>query len=272
MQSAGKLKEKEGRELTTVTMLGAHGGRGENRATTSLQVTDSIVIDAGNILYPLGDKAKKIDHIFLTHCHLDHLIDIPFLIDAFFAERTTPLHIYGLASTLQSVKRHILNWEVWPDFNEIELLNRSEKSVLLHEIEFDKVYERDGIRLKPIKTNHTVESCGYVVEKEGKKIFFTSDTYKCDEVWKTVNEDPGIKTMITEVSFPSQMAKLAHDSKHLTPKLLEEELQKLKREDIQLYVSHLKPDFLDQIHREFRDSPVLQKVTILEDGSVIPLA
>ena len=29
----------------------------------------------------LGKKARKIDHIFLSHCHLDHIIDIPFLIE-----------------------------------------------------------------------------------------------------------------------------------------------------------------------------------------------
>ena len=60
---------------------------------TSIQLNDRIIIDAGNIM-SLGEEAKNIDFIFLTHSHLDHICDIPFLIDNFFTLRKTPIFVF----------------------------------------------------------------------------------------------------------------------------------------------------------------------------------
>jgi len=215
--------------MPKIRALGIYGGRGKNKSTTSFLLNPRVVIDAGNILNALGDDARKIDHIFLSHCHLDHIIDIPFLIDAFFAYRKEPLHIYALPETTASLKKHILNWEIWPDFNDIDLLERREKAIQFHTIAFGETYDVDGVTLKPIPTNHTVPSCGYVITKKEKKALITCDTYLCDRLWEEINGDLDINTLVIEVSFPSRMAKLAELSKHLTPKLLKSELKNIKR-------------------------------------------
>jgi len=41
-------------------------------------------LDAGNILEGLGNGIRNINHVFITHAHLDHINDIGFLIDATF--------------------------------------------------------------------------------------------------------------------------------------------------------------------------------------------
>ena len=257
--------------MSEICVLGAYGGRGKNQATTCVQLNDHIVIDAGNILNPLGQDAKKIDYIFLTHCHLDHIVDIPFLIDAFFEKRTAPLHIYALQATLDMLKKHILNWDVCPDFNEIELINSDHKSILLHAVEFGQTYTIDEISLKPIKTNHTIPSCGYTVTKEGKKILMTADTYICDEIWDEINNDHDIKSLIIECSFPSNLSSLAEASKHLTPLLLSFELEKLKRDDVKIYINHMKPDFVEVMKNEFTELGLDKRINLLEDGHIITL-
>ena len=257
--------------MDSITVLGTYGGRGKNKSTTSFHISESIIIDAGNVIHPLGQEAKKIDYIFLTHCHLDHIIDIPFLIDAFFSTRVTPLHIYALPETIAALKKYILNWDIWPDFNEIELLNNQNKSLLLHAIEIGKEYHVEGVIIKPFPTNHTVASCGYVVTKNGKKAMITADTYVCDAVWEELNRDNGIKTLVIEVSFPSRFDKLAQVSKHLTPKLLAQELTKLRRNDVTIYINHMKPDFVPVIAREIEEYGLGKRVQLLDDGYVITL-
>lgn len=256
--------------MADITILGAYGGRGKNKNTSSILLSQNVVLDAGNIIGALGEEAGKIDHIFLSHCHLDHIIDIPFLIDAFFAHRTKPLTIYALPETLASLKKHILNWEIWPDFNDIELLNRRGKSILFKEVVFGEEYAVDGIVLKPVPTNHTVPSCGYVVQKEGRKVLITQDTYLCGRIWEEINQDLDINTLIIEVSFPSTHAKLAELSRHMTPLFLAEELKNIKRESpLQIYINHLKPDFAEAIIAEL--NALKLPVTVLDDGDVIAL-
>jgi len=59
--------------MSIIKILGAYGNRGKNSQTTCIQISKHTVIDAGNIIHALGDKARYIDNIFLTHSHLDHI-------------------------------------------------------------------------------------------------------------------------------------------------------------------------------------------------------
>ena len=252
--------------MATIQILGAYGGRDKDKATTSLLVSDSVAIDAGNLLNPLGRKAREIDTIFLTHCHMDHLIDLPFLIDAFFSERTRPLDVYGLPHTLEMVRKHIFNNDIWPDFNEINLINGMDRSIRLRPIHPGQTYDIDGVKLTPFETVHTVPSVGYVIEKEGSKLMFTSDTYKCPNVWSILNADEQIKALIIEVSFPSKMAQLAEVSKHLTPALLDEELEMLQRTGVDIYINHFKPDFIAPLKQELATGKHTRGAVLLDDG------
>ena len=70
-----------------VKVLGSGGTKTQERGTTSFFVSRNITIDGGNIIASLGEDALRIDHIFLTHTHLDHIADIPYLLDGFFEKR-----------------------------------------------------------------------------------------------------------------------------------------------------------------------------------------
>jgi len=256
----------------TVKMLGAFGSKGENNEMTSLQVSNSIVIDAGNILNSLKEKALGINHILLTHTHLDHIVDIPFLIDTFYDQRTEPLIIYGLEETIQNLEKHLFNWHIWPDFSSINLKNSSKKAVIFKKINIGEEILIDGCLIKPIKTEHTNSSCGYVINKGEHAIFFTSDTYKCQNIWDEINSNKKIKSLIIEVSFPSSFEQLAKDSKHLTPKLLHEELKNLKRNDLSIYINHLKSSYIEIIQKELYDLDIFKNHGhILDDGAIIDI-
>ena len=65
-----------------IKILGCSGGIGAELRTTSMLVDQDILIDAGTGVGNLSmDELLKIDHIFLTHSHLDHIAFLPFLLD-----------------------------------------------------------------------------------------------------------------------------------------------------------------------------------------------
>ena len=255
---------------SSIKILGAYGGKATNMQLTSLQLSKEVVLDAGNILEGLGNGIKNVNHVFITHSHLDHINDIGFLIDATFETRKTPLKIYARKKTLEDIHKYILNWDIWPDFTAINLIGTQTPSVELIEIKLDEVVEVDGCKIKAIANNHTPSSNGFVIEKGNSAILFSSDTYCCDSIWEEVNENKKITAVIIDVSFPSRMAQLAFDSKHLTPALLVEELKKLKRDDISIYVNHIKPAYKVELLKEIIKSDVLlNKGTLLEAQDVV---
>ncbi|MDD5052572.1 MAG: MBL fold metallo-hydrolase [Sulfuricurvum sp.] len=253
-----------------IEFLGTGGTRTPTQGTTCVRVSEHCVIDAGNLINSFGDDVFTIEHIFLTHSHLDHIIDIPFLADLFVTQQKISLKIYGLKATLDDLRQFIFNQRVWPNFEEITLLGHTDKTIELIALEPEIPYSVDGITLTPFKTNHTEGSCGYIIEKNDVGILFTADTYKCDRIWELLDARTNIHTLVIEVSFPSNFAQLAHDSKHLTPALLLEELKKCHRDDISLNVIHLKALFYTTILRELNELQLLRNNgRILVDGDRI---
>lgn len=253
-----------------IEFLGTGGTRTPNQGTTCLRVSNHCVIDAGNLINAFGEDVFTIEHIFLTHSHLDHIIDIPFLADLFVTQKSISLKIYALKETLDDLRQFIFNRRVWPNFEEINLIGHPDKTIQLIEIELDRKYTVDGVSLTAFKTNHTDGSCGYLIEKNNAGILFTADTYKCPRIWELLDQNPHIHSLVTEVSFPSSFDKLAADSKHLTPALLKSELQQCQRNDFAIYAMHLKILFAPTIIHELNTMELLKNGgRVLYDSDII---
>ena len=252
-----------------IKILGAQGNRAEKSNTTCIQVSKNTLIDAGNIIQGLGEDAQYINNIFLSHSHLDHIIDSAFLIDNFFAKREKPLKIYALPETLKSLKKHLFNWEVWPDFSTINLPETKTPSIEFIPIEFYKEYKiEDGISLTPIPSVHTVPTCGYIIKSNEGSILFSGDTFKNPELWNLINTNKEIKALLIDVSFPNNQSQVAIDSKHLTANFLKEDMRCLQRDDLSIYINHLKPFYKQDIVKELLEIGI-NKDAILDDGEVI---
>ncbi len=234
-----------------IRILGSGGSVGKNEYTTCIQVTKHTLIDAGNIMHALGEDAKDINSVFLSHSHLDHVIDIAYLIDNTLSFRKEPLKIYALKETIDTIKENIFNWNIWPDFSKINLPHTDIASISFIPIEFGKSYKvENDILLTPFPSNHTVPCSGYIIESNKGSIFFSADTYTNPKLWEMLNKNKNIKSLLIDVSFPSRMKKIAKESKHLTPSLLKKELKQLKRDNLNIYINHLKPIFKDEIVHE----------------------
>ena len=79
-QHRGESAAPAAAQAVKVRVLGCSGGIGGTLRTTSFLVDDDILLDAGTGVGDLSLEAlAKIDHIFVTHSHLDHVTSIPFL-------------------------------------------------------------------------------------------------------------------------------------------------------------------------------------------------
>lgn len=219
--------------------LGCSGGIGGNLRTTSFLLDRDVLIDAGTGVNELSlTEVSMIDHVFITHSHLDHIACLPFMVDSTWAMRDRPLAIYAIEETLDILKKHIFNWEIWPDFSEIP--NTRQPSIRYQPIGLGETVVLGGRKITAIPANHAVPAVGFHLDSGKASLVYSGDTTSNDEVWKVVNRIENLRYLIIETAFSDSEKELAVLSKHLCPSLLAEELKKFQRE-AEIFITHLKP-------------------------------
>ena len=256
--------------MNYIKVLGASGSKAKNHNTTSFQIFKDIIIDAGNVLNALGNETKDINHIFLTHSHADHIADLPFIIETFFEERSSPLTIYALEETIDVLQKHSFNNKIWPDFTKIKLLKNDNFSLILKPIKINETINIHNYFIKAIHAEHIAGSCGYIVTKKNQSFIISGDTYINPILWEEINNNKTIKSLIIECSFPDKLENLATLTKHLTPSLIAKQLQNLKRKDISIFFYHLKPTYKKELLNDIKKHKLLNyQGKILKEGDVI---
>jgi len=220
-------------------VLGCSGGEAGGERLTGLLVNGTVAIDAGSLTQGLTVQEQVgIRHIFLTHSHLDHICSLPFYTKNVFGHTESPVAIRALPETLDVLRRHLFNDELWPDFSVIP--SPDNPIICYSEIVPEQVYEVEGLRITPVAVNHLVPCVGYRVEDDHSAFIFTSDTAETERIYEVANGTPNLKLFITEVSFPNRQRGLAAASRHLTAELLSGELKKLQA-GVPVAIYHLTP-------------------------------
>lgn len=247
-------------------VLGCSGGIGGNFRTTSLLLDHDVLIDAGTGLGDLSlAEMSVIDHVFITHSHLDHIACLPLLVDSVGFMRDRPIVIHATAETLEILQRHVFNWEIWPDFAEIP--NLTQPIMRYEEIRLGETVDIGGRKLTPLPVNHVVPAVGFRIDSGKASLAFSGDTTTCDALWEAVNRIPNLRYLIVETAFCDAERELAVLSKHLCPSMLAEELKKLKLAP-EIYITHLKPGEVELTMREIAERVQGPKPRILQNGQV----
>ncbi len=251
-------------------ILGCSGGigstSGKTLRTTSMLVDDDILIDAGTGVGDLSIEALiAVNHIFLTHSHLDHIASIPFLLDTVMGMRPHPVTVHATKETVQILKDHIFNWKIWPDFNAIP--DKDTPFLQYSEVKLGVTVDIGGRKITPLPANHVVPAIGYRLDSGKHSLVFTGDTTTCDALWDRVNEIENLKYLIIETAFSNGEIELAKVSKHLCPSLLVDELGKLTR-PAEVYITHLKPGEGEVIMLEIEQSALQFKPAALQNLQV----
>lgn len=246
-----------------IKILGCSGGIGGELRTTSMLIDHDILIDAGTGVGDLKlDELLSIDHIFITHSHLDHIAFIPLLLDSVIGIRVTPITVHASAQTITTLRTHIFNWKVWPDFNAIP--DATQPFLLYNEISLGETITIQGRNITALPANHVVYAMGYQINHGGDSLVFTGDTTTCDALWLAINKIHQLKYLIIETAFSNSEIELAKLSKHLCPSLLTLELAKLKAfQDVEIYITHLKPGEGECIMQEIADEHLNMSIQAL---------
>jgi ribonuclease BN (tRNA processing enzyme) len=247
-------------------ILGCSGGIGGNIRTTSLLLDHDVLIDAGT---GVGDLSLAemcvIDHVFVTHSHLDHIACLPLLVDSVGFMRDKPLTIHATEETLTILKEHVFNWEIWPDFSQIPSLHQP---ILRYEsIALGETVDMGGRKITPLPANHVVPAVGYRIDSGKTSLAFSGDTTTCDALWEVVNSIGNLEYLIVETAFSNAEKELAVVSKHLCPSLLADELGKLKLSP-KIYITHLKPGEVELTMQEIGECVQKHVPKMLQNGQV----
>ena len=256
-----------------IKVLGASGSYSHTTEATSFLIEKNIVIDAGNIIQSMGNTCCDLEHIFITHTHYDHIVDLPFVLESYFKCRTKPLKIYALEQNLLILKKHLFNWSIWPNFLEIMNQNDTDSpSLQLIPIQYNEMIKIGNIEITPIWANHTIDTCGFQIKKDDQSFVLSGDTYLNENLIDLLNEDHTITSLLIDVSFSSEEEELAFTSKHLTPKLLKQMLSSLRRDDLTLYTYHQKPLYIKKIDQELTEMDLFKNGgKRLETGDILDL-
>ncbi|TRZ54764.1 MAG: 3',5'-cyclic-nucleotide phosphodiesterase [Rhodocyclaceae bacterium] len=253
-----------------VRILGCSGGiGGRHLRTTSLLVDNDILIDAGTGVGDLSiAELSQIDHVFVTHSHLDHIACIPFMVDTVGDMRGTPLTVHAQQATIEILRNHIFNWSVWPDFTEIPSTERPH--LAFETIRVGEPMKFGGRAITALPANHTVPAVGYHLDSGDASLVFTGDTTICPELWREINQIINLRTLIIETAFSNREKKLAIMSKHLCPSMLAEELTHLQR-SAELFITHLKPGQIELTMQEIEECVGEFKPRMLQNNHVFEL-
>ena len=247
-------------------ILGCSGGIGGELRTTSMLLDHDTLIDAGTGVGDLSiNELAQIDHVFVTHSHMDHVAMIPFIVDTVGWMRDRPLTIHATKETLAILREHLFNWKLWPDFSQIP---SAKKPVMRYEaVSLGDTVALDGRRITPLPANHVVPAVGYHLDSGKASLVFTGDTTTNDALWPVVNQIANLKYLIIESALSDREREMARLSKHLCPSLLAAELAKLKLAP-EIYITHLKPRESELIMQQIAVTVKERRLRMLQNNHV----
>ena len=234
-------------------VLGAYGASDAEHNLTGYLIDDWLAVDAGTLTSKLSfAQQARVQAVFITHPHADHIRDLPHLIHNRFSQPTNPLTILATRDVMDLLIRDLFNGVVWPDFSRIISPIIGKPAVQYRALTPGKKIVLSGIGLTPVLVDHQIPAAGVILEINGQSIVFTGDTGPTQEIWKRTNKTDNVVAVVTEASFPNDQQALADETAHLSPQTFGEELKKITV-DAPVYASHRKIPFERDIESQIRN-------------------
>jgi 3',5'-cyclic-nucleotide phosphodiesterase len=211
---------------------------------------ERLAIDAGSLTSGLDLPLQcALEAVLISHAHLDHIRDLATIADNRAQQGCKPLLVAGTRATLGVLKKHFFNGLLWPDFTQIP--TKDEPTIRYQVLVPEQRVTIAGYGVRAIAVTHTIDTCAFVVDKDGASIAYSGDTGPTERLWEVLDEVPDLRALLMEVSFPDEEQRVATVSGHHTPQTLAADLKKLadpRRVPTLLY--HIKPAFQSQVEKQ----------------------
>ncbi|MGD1119773.1 MAG: MBL fold metallo-hydrolase [Dehalococcoidales bacterium] len=252
-----------------IRFLGAHSTTSARTGCTSILIDDILAVDAGALAGSLSfEEQARLQAVLLTHQHYDHLRDIPTLgMNLFLLKQT--LTLYMPQPVYELLTAHLLNDVLYPDY----FKRPPEKPIFkLVIIEAGKSENIAGYEVLPVPVKHAVPTVGCrITAADGKQVFITSDTGPgLAECWQQVSP----QILVIELTSPDKDKEASIQHGHLTPSLLQKELEsfrEIKGYLPQVVVMHLNPLDENEIKAEISgvEKALKIKIRFAREGMII---
>jgi ribonuclease BN (tRNA processing enzyme) len=255
-------------------VLGCSGAIAAGCKTTAFLLDDDVLIDAGTGVGDMAlDALARIDHILISHSHLDHVLSIGLLADSVMrlrdVRRRGPIQVHALPETLAALRSHIFNGVIWPDFTK---LPSAELPVLeLVPFAVGNVLQLGSKRIEVLSALHTVPAVGFGVDAGAAGWWvYTGDTGPNPALWQRLR---GMKVahLVIETAFSDEERDLARISRHLCPSVLGQELAHLSG-SVNVHITHIKPGEMESVMAEIGRLGTPHRIHALAAGQVIRLS
>lgn len=250
-------------------ILGADGSKQMGSNLCSVLLGQAVLLDAGSASILSREQQLSVEMVLLTHAHLDHVLELGFVLDATVSLRDEPLVVAGSEACLEIVRKHYMNDLIWPDFSHIRT---SSGPVLVYRPLPDREWLGlpGGFQAWMEPVCHGAGARGFLFRTPDGSAVYTGDTGPTDRIWQKAATLDDLRMVVAEVSFPDSLGDIAIRSNHLTPALLERELEKLGRDDLPVHAFHLKPWLHEEIREDLR-CRFGDRVSILGSGDRLEL-
>jgi cAMP phosphodiesterase len=257
-----------------IRVLGCSGSIGGDCRTTAFLLDDDVLIDAGTGVGDLTlDELSTIDHILISHSHLDHVLAIGLLADSVMRNRKKrePIQVHALPATIDALRTHIFNGVIWPDFTRLP----SAEAPMLRLLSFEvgQTIELGDRRIEVLPAEHTVPAVGFAVlgapvAKRGAFIY-TGDTGPNPALWTRLH-GMRIAALVIETAFRDEERQLARVSRHLCPAVLGQELARLDH-PTDVFITHIKPGEVSAVMSEIAAQSSPHRIRALAQGQIIAI-
>lgn len=257
----------------TLRVLGCSGSIAAGCKTTAFLLDDDVLIDAGSGVGDLPlDALTCIDHVFVSHAHLDHTLSIALLADSVMRARQAqgrgPIQVHALPDTLAALRTHIFNGVIWPDFT--RLPSADHPVLRLQPLAVGDVLTEVGRqkrRIEVLSAAHTVPAVGFAVD-DGRWVY-SGDTGPNPALWARLRTMT-VAHLVIETAFSDDERALADISRHLCPATLGQELAQLNG-CVDVGITHIKPGEMDAVMTEINRLRLPHRIRALSAGDDLRL-
>ena len=181
---------------------------GEKQYLTTYLINRTVAIDAGCLgMYGDPKDQRRVSHVFLTHCHADHLSSLPMFLENTYQEEENCVILYGHPDVLQTLSRDVFNDRIWVDYCRLGSKNRP--FVRLVALETETAVKVEDLRITPVLVDHVVTTFGYIVEDESSAVVFGGDSGPTSRIWEIARGFRHLKAAFIEANFHEELQELA---------------------------------------------------------------
>lgn len=205
-------------------LLGVHNTETRDHRMASALIDGVLALDAGALAGSLTlDEQARVEAVLLSHRHFDHIRDLATV--GMNTRGVTSTALVALPEVHADLQAHVLNGVIWS-----QLYQRPDtEHPTLREVPLrhGESVEVAGYRVTATPTRHSAPSCGFLVERDGRRLFFSGDTGTGVVAGLLAVSTAPVHTMVVEVTYPDAEDAMAEEQGHLTPARLETELLEL---------------------------------------------